>query len=173
MKITKILVLFFVSLAFLVGCSENVDTDSRYVFNKKTVMEYLSSHEEYSEYCELLKILPLSDRTATTFDKLLAARGHYTVFAPKNEAIQAFLDTLAANDVIDNASWDGFRSEKDRDSIRRIIVFNSVIDTGDDKAALFTSDFPTEQNAEIIYPNMNERNLMVRYGNDSEIYGCE
>ena len=170
MKRTKTLVLFFASLAFLVGCSENVDTDSRYVFNKKTVMEYLSSHEEYSKYCELLKILPLSDRTATTFDKLLAARGHYTVFAPKNEAIQAFLDTLAANDVIDNASWDGFRSEKDRDSIRRIIVFNSVIDTGDDKAALFTSDFPTEQNAEIIYPNMNERKLMVRYGNDSEIY---
>ena len=55
MKRTKTLVLFFASLAFLVSCSENVDTDSRYVFNKKTVMEYLSSHEEYSEYCELLK----------------------------------------------------------------------------------------------------------------------
>lgn len=83
--------------------------------------------------------------TSTTLDKLLLARGHYTVFAPTNQAIQDYLDTLAANDIIDKASWDGFRSEKDRDSIRQIIVFNSVIDTGDDREALYTSNFPTEQ----------------------------
>ena len=153
----------------MTACSENVDMDSRYVFNKKTVMEYLLAHEDYSEYCNLLKISTLSNMTSTTLDKLLLARGHYTVFAPTNQAIQDYLDTLAANDIIDKASWDGFRSEKDRDSIRQIIVFNSVIDTGDDREALYTSDFPTEQDAEILYPNMNDRKLMVHYGNNSEI----
>ena len=90
----------------MTACSENVDMDSRYVFNKKTVMEYLLAHEDYSEYCNLLKISTLSNMTSTTLDKLLLARGHYTVFAPTNQAIQDYLDTLAANDIIDKASWD-------------------------------------------------------------------
>ena len=89
------------------GCSEEIDESTRFVFHDPVITEYLSKHEEYSEYNKLLKAVPLSDLSETTAWQLLSARGHYTVFAPTNEAIQEYLDTLAANGLfLTGPSWD-------------------------------------------------------------------
>ena len=137
--------LFYLALAALlyVGCSEYVDTSARYVFTDKTIMQYLEGKEYYSEYVRLLGRVPVSPISKTTLNQLLSARGHYTVFAPTNEAIQAYLDTLCLNGFIKEASWEGFENEHDLDSIEKVIVYNSIIDGGD-QMAYDIADFPDQ-----------------------------
>ncbi len=158
------------SILFLGSCKEEIDTSSRYVFTEETILSYLSKHEEYSEYVKLLKMVPISKMSSSTVGQLLSARGNYTCFAPTNEAIQDFLDTLAVTDpeILSAPSWEAFTDSFRLDSIRRIIVHNSIIDGGDE---IFyeTVDFPVTNNAEIAISNLNDRKLTVRQveGHDS------
>ena len=147
----------------LMACKENIDTSARYVFTEKTIWDYLSSHEQYSQYCSLLEKTPASNLTQTTIRQLLTARGHYTVFAPTNDALQEYRDSLAAQGKISQPSWDGFDSGHDRDSVQRLVVFNSIIDSGDNLEALMTYDFTTTQDGEINLPNMSDHKLVVHY----------
>ena len=148
-----------------VSCTEQVDTSARYVFKYDCAMTYLEKHQAYSEYVELLKQTPISMRSNSTVGQLLSARGHFTVFAPTNEAISIYLKQLFEEepDLMTTPSWDGFRSEHKRDSIRRVIVHNSVIDSGDNEEAYVSNDFPHETGNEFPLSNMNERKLSVRY----------
>jgi hypothetical protein len=146
----------------LTACKEEIDTSVRYVFTTNTVASYLQKHEQYSEYCRLLGKTPVSIISNTTLLQLLTARGYYTVFAPTNEAIQLYLDTLVKQDIIDEASWNGFRDSASLDSIEKVIVYNSIIDGGNDNK-FATYDFPTTNKAEIPLANMYGRKLTVTY----------
>ena len=161
MKRALILIL---SLAILVCCTEDIDTSSRYVFKDKTITQYLESKDYYSEYVKLLSEVPVSDFSKTTLRQLLSARGHYTVFAPTNDAIQVYLDTLCNQGLITEPSWDGFTSQKDKDSIYHVIVFNSILDSGDQQA-FDVLDFPDHEH-EFGQANMNDRKLRVFYGTE-------
>ncbi len=145
------------------SCKEEVDISARYVFSDRTIADYLSAHEQYSEYMKMLDELHVSTVSNTTFRQLFSARGHYTVFAPTNDAIRLFLDDLQKKGLISEASWEGFPDASVRDSIQRVIVFNSVIDSGDDLPCLMTYDFPTTQDAEIMIENMYGRKVVVHY----------
>ena len=142
MKKIALYVLAITSL-FMASCSEEVDTSSRYVFKEEIIAGYLSKHEQYSQYVELLKQVPVSPVSKTTVYQLLSARGHYTVFAPTNDAIQLFLDSLVKKDLIAEPSWDAFTDSAKLDSIRKVIVYNSVIDGGDDNGTFEISALPT------------------------------
>ncbi len=149
------------SLFILIGCKEEIDSSARYVFKDGTIMTYLEKHADvYSEYLDILYKVPVSKISATTLGQLLAARGHYTVFAPTNDAIQAYLDTLVATDVIDEPNWDGFRDSASLDSVLKVIAYNSIIDGGD-ATIYFSYSFPTTQDAEIPLSNMYDRRLVV------------
>ena len=150
----------FVALWLLVACQEKVDVSNRYVFTMKTVMSYLEKYDQYSEYVKLLKKTPVSKMSETTLAQLLSARGHYTVFAPTNDAIQDYLDSLYTKGLISEPSWDGFGNEHIRDSIEKVIVYNSIIDGGDNNTYA-VSEFPVKQDAEIPTPNMYDRRLTV------------
>ena len=89
--------LLVVSPVLFFSCTEHVDVSNRYVYNEKTIIDYLSSHADYSEYTSLLSMVPVSRATKTTLQQFLSARGHYTVFAPTNQAIQEYLDTELVN----------------------------------------------------------------------------
>ena len=158
----------FASL-ILAGCSEDIETSARYVFKEETITSYLSKHEQYSEYSRLLGEVAVSKISDTKLSQLLSARGHYTVFAPTNDAIQAFLDTLVVQGLLTEASWDAFPSERKLDSIRQVIVFNSIIDSGDDYNYYEINALPqstaTSNSVEIPLPNMNDRKLVVQYTN--------
>lgn len=165
----KRLIYLFTAIALL-GCSESIDTSNRYVFKEQTAMGYLQKHpEHYSTYVELLKKIPVSRISKTTVGQLLSARGNYTIFAPTNEAIQAYLDTLVTKEIIPEASWDAFPDEKTRDSIERVIVLNSVIDSGDDYPPFETNSFPVTQNSEIPLPNMYDRKLSIHYNDEDNV----
>ena len=156
----------------IAGCTEDIDTSSRYVFREETITSYLSKHDQYSEYYRLMNEVMVSGVSETNVSQLLSARGHYTVFAPTNEAIQEYLDSLVKEGLITEASWDAFPSQRKLDSIRQVIVFNSIIDSGDDYSEYQINAFPastaTSSSVEIPVPNMNDRKLIVQHkSNDS------
>ncbi len=162
--LSGILVLAAVLLS---ACKEEIDTSARYVFKEETIASYLSKHEQYSEYYRLLGEMEVSNITETSVLQLLTARGHYTVFAPTNEAIQNYLDTLVTTGLISEASWDAFPSERKRDSIKQVIVYNSIIDSGDDYDYFEINAFPvptaTSKSVQFNLPNMNDRKLTVQH----------
>ena len=147
------------------SCSEEVDTSARYVFKFDSVLGYLEKHDAYSEYVRLLNSTPISLRSQSTVGQLLSARGHFTVFAPTNDAIQKFLEELHAEEpeLLSEPSFEAFYSEHKRDSIYRVIVCNSIIDAGDNEDAIMTNDFPKESGNEFPLSNMNDRKLSVSY----------
>ena len=149
-------------LAFI-ACTENVDMSNRYTFTEYTVLSYLESDSAYTEYVKLIKKVPISEHSASTVAQLLSARGHITCFAPNNDAIQDYLDSLQRKGLINAANWDGFPSERVKDSIEKVIVYNSIIDGGDVRY-YETGNFPTGKDEEFDLPNMNDRKLSVRRG---------
>ena len=154
------------------SCTEEIDTSARYVFTSDCIMSYLEKHDAYSEYVKLLRVTPISQRSNSTVGQLMEARGHYTVFAPTNEAIAKFLQELCVKDstLLSGPSWDAFYTEHKRDSVRRAIVCNSIIDSGDNEEAYYVNDFPSETGTEFPLSNMNDRKLSVRYVGVDSIY---
>ena len=151
-----------VSLVCLWNCTENIDTSSRYVFKEETILSYLEKHEAYRSYVDILREVYISKISNSKVSQLLSARGVYTVFAPNNEAIQKYLEDLVEEGLIAEPSWDAFPSESKLDSIRKVIVFNSIIDGGDELNAYFeTSNFPEDKD-EFILGCLNDKKLSIR-----------
>lgn len=149
-------------LLCLVSCTESIDVSSRYVFKEHTVISYLESHPDYSQYVDLLKQVQVSRRSQTTVYQLLTARGNYTVFAPTNAAIEQYLQKLADEDVIPAPSWESITDSIRLDSIRKVVVHNSVIDGGDLSEQIFyTSRFPEVNNGELTLPNMLDHKIAI------------
>lgn len=156
---------------FVASCSEQIDTSARYVFKEEIISGYLEKHEQYSQYVELLKMVPVSPVSGTSVYQLLAARGNYTVFAPTNDAIQLYLDSLVSKGLIQEASWDAFEDSTKLDSIRKVIVYNSIIDGGDNDGYFETNRFPEPTTGDVAYfevPNMNDRKLVVLRTSDPD-----
>ena len=146
-----------VSLVCLWNCKENIDTSARYVFSEETILSYLEKHEAYSSYVDILRQVNISKISDSKVSQLLSARGVYTVFAPNNEAIQKYLEDLVKEELIPEPSWDAFPNEQKLDSIRKVIVFNSIIDGGDELNAYFETDnFPNDKD-EFILGCLNDK----------------
>ena len=149
------------------GCKEEIDESARYVFKDPTIWMYLQKHEEYSEYCHVLQHTPVSKQSESSISQLLAARGNYTVFAPTNEAIHAYLQSLVEKGKISSPAWDAFPDSNLLDSIYKVIAYNSIIDGGD-KEYYMTYDFPQVSNGEFGRSNMRDLKLSVFYVTDPD-----
>lgn len=71
---------------FLASCSEKIDDSNLYTFTGETVADYLKNHAEFSKFDSIVNQAGLND--------LLSAYGTYTCFAPTNEAVDEYLDSL-------------------------------------------------------------------------------
>ena len=120
--------LCYLVLTVLFSCKEHIDTSNRYVFKERTIASYLSEHEQFSEYVKLLKTQKVSKLSETSVYQLMTAYGAYTCFAPTNEALQLYLDSLVIKEIIPVASWDSIPNKQILDSIRRVVVMNSILD---------------------------------------------
>ena len=163
--------LFFI----LCSCTEDVDTSARYVFTEHTVVSYLEAHPDYSQYVELMKVVPVSGRSGSSVYQLLTARGNYTCFALTNEAIDEYLESLVEQGLIGEPSWDAFTDERKRDSVRRVVVQNTVIDGGDMESERYTITQITtvasgKENAELPLPNIYDHKLTVIQGKNDTIF---
>lgn len=158
---TKYLLISLCCILFA-ACKEEIDMSNRYVFSQHTIASYLEAHEDYSEYYNLLQQVNISQISESTVGQLVSARGHYTCFAPTNEAIHNYLEELVEKEIIAAPSWDSFTDQHILDSIRAVIVKNSIIDGGDE-LVYETANFPNE-NGEFELANMKDRKLSVHYG---------
>ena len=154
-------ILFVVSIiVFLFSCKEDIDTSARYVFKEETVLGYLQKHDDYSEYVKLLQLVNISPRSESTVFQLLSVRGNYTCFAPTNEAIALFLQDQVKAGIINEPTWESFTNDRLKDSIMKVVVYNSIIDGGDEESYR-TYSFPQTENGEFGRPNMNDIRLSV------------
>ena len=174
------LIMLAVSGGWLMSCNEEVDMSDRYTFTDETVLSYLQKDLErddnkrvgipydsrFNEYVKLLGEVPISDYSSATVAQLLSARGHYTVFAPNNKAIANYLQELKDKNVITEASWDGFndipKGAEVLDSIRKVIVYNSIIDCNEEEAYNLGT-FPVEEKEPFERSNLNDRKLFWTY----------
>ncbi len=79
--------LFWVSSAFLTSCKEDIDESNLYTFTGETIEDYLTNREDqFGNFNYILKRIG--------YDKILSAYGMYTCFAPTNEAVQHYVDSL-------------------------------------------------------------------------------
>lgn len=170
------LILSLSALVFIIcSCTEDIDTSARYVFKENTVASYLEKHPEYSQYLELSKHVPVSGRSKSSVYQLLTARGNYTCFAPTNEAINKYLQGLVEEGLIAEPSWDAFTDSRKLDSIRKVVVQNTVIDGGDMESqrytvVLITSLGSGKENAEFPLPNIYDHKLTVSMSKNDTIF---
>lgn len=157
----RLCAIVLIACGCLASCKEDIDVSNRYTFTDQTVLSYLQANDSiFSDYLRLLGETKVSDYSESLMSSRLSARGHFTVFAPSNDAIQLYLDTLYRKGILTEPSWQGFRNTNDEDSIRRVIVFNSIIDGGD-QVSYATANFPPKENEEFDISNMNDRPLSV------------
>ena len=89
-KIGGMMALAALGVASFTSCSEEIDDSNLYTFTGQTVIDYLRSDSTLSDIAKISDYAGMSDR--------LSAYGTYTCFAPTNEALKVYIDSLY-NDV--------------------------------------------------------------------------
>ena len=75
----------------LTSCSDEPDSEYFYTFTGEMMSEYLKSRPQYSEFTEIVERAGLMN--------LLATYGHYTCFAPSNDAVDKYLQGRGLSSV--------------------------------------------------------------------------
>ena len=75
------------TLLFVASCKEDIDENNLYTFTGETIESYLANRpDSFSNFNYILK--------RAGMDKILSAYGTYTCFAPTNDAVMAYVDSL-------------------------------------------------------------------------------
>ena len=84
------------SVVSMQSCKEDIDDSALYTFTGETMIDHLENHPDtFSCYLTLLKRVHPSNKSVSTMYELLSARGNYTCFAPNNEAITHYVDSVS------------------------------------------------------------------------------
>lgn len=99
--ICKIAALAFVpGMLSLTSCKEDIDESNLYTFTGETIEDYLANRpDKFSSFNYILQ--------RTELDKLLSGYGTYTCFAPDNEAVAAYIDSLYNDNTNKNLPHNG------------------------------------------------------------------
>ena len=152
------LFIFAASMLSLNSCTENIDDSDLYTFTGETMVDHFENDpENFSDYLTILGKVHPSKRSESTMLELLSARGNYTCFAPTNDAIKQYLDSLLLLNQVTSTDVNLIP-----DSIAESIVFNSIIEN-DNEEAYSTTDFIE---GALSRTNMNDRYINISYGND-------
>lgn len=80
-------VAFLPGMMGLTSCSEDIDESNLYTFTGETIEDYLANRpDQFSSFNYILQRAGL--------DKLMSGYGTYTCFAPTNEAVTEYIDSL-------------------------------------------------------------------------------
>lgn len=80
-------VAFLPGMMGLTSCSEDIDESNLYTFTGETIEDYLANRpDQFSSFNYILQRAGL--------DKLMSGYGTYTCFAPTNEAVKEYIDSL-------------------------------------------------------------------------------
>lgn len=166
MKLNKIkkycsaaLLIGVTAMVTLNSCTEEIDESNLYTFTGEMMVDHFEKNPEvFSSYLTILGKVHMSKRSSSTVRELLSARGHYTCFAPTNEAVQEYLDSLYSIGQLESNAL-----EEISDSVAEAIVFNSIIQHGENEA-YSTTDFT---DGALNRTNMNDRYISIRYDTDA------
>ena len=132
----------------LSSCKENIDDSAYAIKTEKTMMDYISDDPNLSEIKSLFEQVKLGkSANASTLESVLSARGNYTVFAPNNDAVHAYVQSLTGSTDINSLTAE----QKQR------IALNCIIDNGSN-SAYETADFPVGGNT-FSTSNLSDRRL--------------
>lgn len=147
----EILSLLFLFLLF--SCSDRIDRENMYTFREQTVMDYLRSNPDLSLFAKVVERSRNSSKSPTTVASLLGTYGSYTVFAPTNEAMTIYLDSVYGKG--------GYNVDTIPETEANRIVLNSVIDMG-------TEDPMTVGNmyeGSLVEGTLDDHHIIVNFGN--------
>ena len=134
--------------AMLVGCSDDPGVENYYTSTKEYAADFLKNRDEYSEFVKILERATGKNENLRLMD-LLNTYGAYTVFAPTNDAVKAYLEEKKVNSVEE-------LEKVDCDTI----ALNSIIEG----MAYFTSD-----QSEDTYGKTNMLDLYMNISSVSEL----
>ncbi len=136
---------------FMVSCQDEVDESAMYSFIGMQVIDFLNQNDSTTKFAYLTTKVRLSKKSSSTVAELLSARGNYTCFAPTNEAVQNYLDSVY--------NQKNYPIEECPDSTAEQIVNNSLIDNLNSDAFLSTSF----QVGSLERPSFADRFLTIRF----------
>lgn len=140
------------SACTLVSCKEDISDDAYAIAQKKTILDYLSDKPELSSIKQIFSEVKLGiSDNASVLSSALSARGNYTVFAPNNEAIAAFVKEATNGESSDLSAL--------TDEQKKAIALNCVIDNGDN-SAYELADFPN--NGMFAVTNLRDRRVSCK-----------
>ncbi len=122
--------------AVLGGCKEDISDDAYAVKTEQTMVDRISSDAQLSSIKAVFQRVKLGNTSnASTLYSVLSARGNYTVFAPTNDALAAYVSkvTAGASSDVNALTYDQAKH----------IALNCIIDNGSSEA-YETADFPTD-----------------------------
>ena len=97
----SVLLLLGVAFAFS-SCKENISEDAYAIKTKKTLDDYLVEKGELSSIKAIFDEVKLGiSDNASVVSSVLSARGNYTVFAPTNDAIAAYIKEVTGEESTD------------------------------------------------------------------------
>ena len=86
LNIGKVLALGLVGVMCLTSCTEEPDGSNLFSSNEKTIAELLRDRAELTAFYRILE--------KGSFDKYMGTYGEYTCFAPMNDGVNSYLDSL-------------------------------------------------------------------------------
>ena len=136
---------------FHLSCKDTVDTSDIYTFTDKTISDYVSQDSSLTMFNKVLEKSKVSKNSRSYIKALLSARGNYTVFAPTDDAMRVYLDSIYGS-----TEWNIDTMSQE---VADVIAQNCIIDHGNIDALLTSS---LEVGA-ITQSTLNDRHIMVSF----------
>ena len=146
--------LIYVFLLAVIGfssCKDQVDDSDMYTFTGETAYSFCQDNPDYTNFAYILSRVKLSKKSDSELSQLLSARGNFTVFAPTNDAIQHYLDSIYETPNFDITQI--------TDSVADYIARNSIIDCENDEAYQTTDFFE----GALEKTNMDDRYITIEF----------
>lgn len=144
----------------LAACTENISTDNYAISTEETATDYFANHPETFSCIKAIfdRVRLGNSDNASSLTSVLSSRGNYTIFAPDNDAIAAYLQDLGLSSV-DEMSYEQ----------AQLVANSCIIDNRTDNA-YETADFPTPGTFPL--SNLNDRLLTCAFesAEDGESY---
>jgi len=161
MKLKNILSICAVSIAAFVACSDEPDSEYFYSFTGEMMSQYLENRPQFSMFNELVKRAETSD--GIQLHKQLSAYGHYTCFAPDNEAMTAWLSQKGLTSVSQ-------LTEAQCDTIARTHLVNVTYSTFDMKDGVLATQNMNGRPIEVTHTLDENNNSVVLLNRSIMIY---
>lgn len=142
LNILYLLGIFAFVIPSMQSCNDEPDGDNFYSFTGQMMSEYLTVNTQYSQFATIVQRAGLMDQ--------LSAYGHYTCFAPTNDAVNAYLAKVGKSmETLTDA---------DCDTLARTHLVNVMYSVSEMGGESSTSVLPTQ--------NMMRRNLQITHDKD-------